>query len=184
VLVLLADHELNASSFAARVTASTDADPYACVTSALATLSGPKHGTASLEVMRFADGLGGPDAVPSAIRALRKQGRVPPGFGHRLYPHGDPRARPLLDAAARIGGGKRVQTLLAIADATTDAHPSVDLGLAAVVAALGLPPSVMPGLFAIARTAGWIAHGLEQRTAGHLLRPRARYVGIPAARAP
>ncbi|MBL9017335.1 MAG: citrate synthase [Myxococcales bacterium] len=179
-LVLLADHELNASSFTARIAASTDADPYACVAAALATLTGRKHGSASLEVSRFADEVGAPDAARSAVRALRRKGQVPPGFGHPLYAHGDPRALPLLDAADRIGG-KRARTLLAIVEATTDAKPTVDVGLAALVAALGAPDAAGPGLFAVARSAGWLAHALEQRLAGHLLRPRARYVGAPVA---
>ncbi|MBL0217619.1 MAG: citrate synthase [Myxococcales bacterium] len=179
VLVLLADHELNASSFTARVTASTDANPYACVAAALATLSGPKHGSASLEVAQFADEVGSPEAAKAAVRALRKQGQVPPGFGHPLYATGDPRTPPLLDAAARIGHARRTRTLLAVVAATTDAFPSVDVGLAALVAALGVPASAGPGLFAVARSAGWLAHALEQRAAGHLLRPRARYVGVP-----
>jgi len=182
VLVLLADHELNASSFTARVTASTDADPYACIAAALATLSGPRHGSASLEVSAFGDELGSPEAARAAVRALRKKGQVPPGFGHPLYPSGDPRTAPLLEAAARrAGSSKQTRTLLALVDATKDAHPSVDVGLAALVAALGAPPSAGPGLFAVARTAGWLAHALEQRAAGFLLRPRARYVGVPIA---
>ena len=181
VLVLLADHELNASSFTARITASTDADPYACVAAALATLSGPKHGSASLEVIQFADEVGSPEAAKLAVRALRRKGQVPPGFGHPLYAAGDPRAAPLLDAAARLGTTRRARTLLAIVAATTDASPSVDVGLAALVAALGAPPSAGPGLFAVARSAGWLAHALEQRAASTLLRPRARYVGVPVA---
>ncbi len=84
VLVLLADHELNASSFAARVAASTGADPYACIAAALATVSGPLHGSASEAIARFADGVGGPDGVRSALSALRRSGSVPPGFGHPL----------------------------------------------------------------------------------------------------
>lgn len=179
VLVLLADHELNASSFAARVAASTEADPYACVAAALATLSGPRHGSASLEVARFADEVGGPGAARAAVRALAKKGQVPPGFGHTLYPLGDPRAPPLLAVASTLGANRRARTLLAIVEATRDAAPTVDVGLAALVAALGLPPSIGPGLFAVARAAGWLAHALEQRAAGFLLRPRARYTGVP-----
>jgi citrate synthase len=110
------------------------------------------------------------------VRALRKRGLLPPEFGHPLYPEGDPRTGPLLECA-RGSGARRARTLLAIVDATTDARPNVDIGLAAVTAALGAPPSAAPGLFAVARTAGWLAHALEQRAAGYLLRPRARYVG-------
>jgi citrate synthase len=176
-LVVLADHELNASSFTARVAASTGADPYACIAAALATLSGPRHGTAVDEVARFADELGSPDAARAAVRALRKRGQMPPGFGHPLYPAGDPRATPLLAAAAR-SANRRARTLLAIAEATTGSAPTVDVGLAAFVASIGAPASAGSGLFAVARTAGWLAHAIEQRAAGFMLRPRARYTGV------
>ena len=175
-LVLLADHELNNSSFTARVVASTDADAYACIAAALASLSGPRHGTASELFSRFADEVGDPDSAKSAVRALRKKGDVPPGFGHQLYPAGDPRAQPLL-AAARGATNKRARTMLAIVDAVRDAAPTVDVGFAVLVASLGAPPPAASGLFAVARSAGWIAHVIEQSAAGVLMRPRARYVG-------
>ncbi len=177
-LILLADHELNASSFTARVAASTLADPYACIGAALASLSGPRHGSASEAIASFADEVGGPEHARTAVRALRRKGEVPLGFGHPLYPAGDPRALPLL-AAARGTSSKRARTLLAIVDATTEAAPSVDVGMAALIAALGVSPAAGSGLFAVARSAGWLAHALEQRAAGFLLRPRARYTGVP-----
>lgn len=191
-LVLLADHELNASSFTARIAASTGADPYACIAAALATLSGPRHGSAAEIIARFADDVGGPEHARAAVRALRKKRDVPPGFGHLLYPAGDPRAAPLLAIARELAPDrslKRARTLLAIVDAVAEsarrdkhrAEPNVDVGLAALVAALGLVPAAASGLFAIARSAGWLAHVLEQRAAGFLLRPRARYVGVPLA---
>jgi len=175
-LVLLADHELNNSSFTARVVASTDADAYACIAAALASLSGPRHGTASERFSQFADEVGDPDSAKAAVRALRKKGDVPPGFGHPLYPAGDPRTQPLL-AAARGSTHKRARTMLAIVDAVREAQPTVDVGFAVLVASLGAPPPAASGLFAVARAAGWIAHVIEQRAAGVLLRPRARYVG-------
>jgi citrate synthase len=178
-LVLLADHELNASSFTARIAASTDAGPYACVAAALATASGPKHGSASEQVARFAAGVGSPEAARAQVRALRKRGEVPPGFGHPIYPAGDPRAPPLLEAAASLPHARQARTLFAIVEATTDAAPNSDIGLAALCAALGAPPQTGSALFAVARAAGWLAHALEQRAAGHVLRPRARYTGVP-----
>ena len=187
-LVLLADHELNASSFTARIAASTGADPYACVGAALATLSGPKHGAAPELVARFADEVGGPEHAKAAVRALKKRGEEPPGFGHTLYPAGDPRAVPLLAMAKDLLGSsrspfaRRARTLFAIIDAVgSKAAPSVDVGLAALVAALGVQPAAGSGFYAIARSAGWLAHALEQRAAGFLLRPRARYTGVPVS---
>jgi citrate synthase len=96
-----------------------------------------------------------------------------------VYPGGDPRAPPLLEAAARLPLARHARTLFAIVDATTDAAPNSDIGLAALVAALGAPPATGTGLFAVARAAGWLAHAVEQRAAGYLLRPRARYTGTP-----
>jgi citrate synthase len=183
-LVLLADHELNASTFTARVAASTQAGPYACVAAAMATLSGPRHGTASEAVARFAAQVGSPAAARAQVRALRKRGELPPGFGHPMYAAGDPRAPPLLEAAARLPLARHARTLFAIVDATTHAAPTIDVGLVALVVALGAPAGTVPGLFAVARTAGWLAHALEQRAADYLLRPRARYIGPEPRRAP
>jgi citrate synthase len=187
-LVLLADHELNASSFTARVAASTHADPYACVAAALATLSGPRHGSAAEAVCRFADEVGSADDARAAVRALRREGGAPPGFGHPLYPSGDPRAAALLAALGRPAD-RRSRTLLAVVEAMAaptrreGAHPAaaptVDVALAVLVSSLGVAPSAASGIFAVARSAGWLAHALEQRAAGFLLRPRARYTGPP-----
>ncbi|HEY0250790.1 MAG TPA: citrate/2-methylcitrate synthase [Kofleriaceae bacterium] len=180
-LIVLADHELNASSFAARVVASTGADPYACFAAALAAVSGPKHGSAAEELARFADTAGTPDRAMKLVREMRNRGEAPPGFGHRLYPEGDPRTAPMLEIA-RTSSVKRAKIMCAIVDALaaekkSRIYPTADVGLAALVASLGLSATAGSGLFAVARSAGWLAHVLEQRAAGYLLRPRARFIG-------
>jgi citrate synthase len=168
-LVLSAEHELNASTFAARVAASTGADPYAVVLAGIATLSGPKHG-------------GMTDRVEAMFRARRSPDEdAPLGFGHPLYPDGDPRTAPLLAAARGAAGqGSVLEALFARVDAmAARGRPAatVDVGLAATSIALGLEPGLASMLFAFGRTAGWMAHAIEQYGMGELIRPRARYVG-------
>ncbi len=181
-LVLCADHELNASTFAARVAASTGADLQACLLAALAAFSGPRHGTASHEVEELLRAIGRGRAEP-AVRARTLRGQGIPGFGHRLYPAGDPRAAALL---ARLPKGARLAPLFALITATRrlrGEHPNIDAALVGVARAVGLPAGAAAALFAVGRTAGWIAHVFEQRLEPGLLRPRARYVG-PAATPP
>jgi citrate synthase len=123
----------------------------------------------------------GPEGAIRVVRQRLRRGEMIPGFGHRLYPGGDPRATPLLAHAEALAPSNRVvRTVRAFADAMALAaqeRPTVDLALCALAAALGLPPGGAVALFAAGRTAGWIAHALEQRRAGFALRPRARYVG-------
>lgn len=180
-LVLMADHELNASSFAARVAASTGADLYMCLTAALATVSGPEHGSAPDRVEALVDELRGVERVSAVLRARARRGEALPGFGHRLYRRGDPRNPPMLAWAQAVAPRSPVvRTLHALVEAAADAGedgPTCDLGLVALSAALGLPRGSASALFALGRSAGWIAHALEQRGQGFLLRPRARYVG-------
>ncbi len=180
-LVLLADHELNASSFAARIAASAEADGYAVVNAGLAVLSGTGHGAHSLRVEAMLNQIAKPSDARAAVRTMRERGIALPGFGHSLYPDGDPRGTALLGAAlARAGKRPRLQVVAAVLDATQGwAMPNIDFALAALCAAYDLPPGTGVTLFAIGRTAGWIAHAMEQRTAAYLLRPRARYVGVP-----
>jgi citrate synthase len=183
VLVLLADHELPASTFAARVAASTGADPYAVVTAALAALSGPRHGTAALAAGRFLAEVGRPAAAAAAVRALRERFQLPPGFGHRAYLNApDPRGAPLFELAERLAPEHPlVKTSRAVvaAAASDGAHPNVDFGFVTLAAALELPLAATAAWFAVGRCAGWLAHATEQRATGSLLRPRARYVGAP-----
>lgn len=180
-LILCADHELNASTFAARVVASTGADLYACVTGALSAMTGPRHGAASERIEAFLDEVREPDRARAAVLARSSRGEAIPGFGHPLYPGGDPRVPPLLEAAGQVArDGSRLDTLLAVTAAMEKAkreRPNLDFGLVAVARGLGLPRGSASVLFAIGRIAGWVAHALEQREQGHLLRPRAEYIG-------
>jgi citrate synthase len=180
-LVLCADHELNASSFAARVAASTGADLEACVIAALATFSGPRHGAESLRVQSLLDEALRPERARATLLARVQRGESLPGFGHRLYPHGDPRGPLLLSLAAGAARPTRslatLQALVSEAARLDLGAPNLDVGLLAVAHALRLPPWSGQVLFCVGRSAGWIAHVTEQRTSGELLRPRARYVG-------
>ncbi|MEC7524843.1 MAG: citrate synthase family protein [Myxococcota bacterium] len=178
-LVACADHELNVSTFAARVTASSGADLYACVGAALYAFSGPKHGAASLRLEAFVR-----ECVSVGVeRALRDRiarGDTVPGFHHPLYPDGDPRAAPLLALAREGDASPERDVAFALADAVpraTGAHPNLDLALYALARSMGGGPDLASALFGVGRTAGWIAHALEQRESPALLRPRARYTG-------
>jgi citrate synthase len=180
-LTLCADHELNPSTFAARIAASSGADLYACISAALATLSGPKHGGACDRVEAMLVEAGEASRAGAFVRERARRGEAIPGFGHPLYPTGDPRAAPLLDAARAIAGkSPAVRTIHSITRAMSEdgrEAPTVDLGLVALASALELPRGSAVAIFAIGRTAGRVAHVLEQRRADFVLRPRARYVG-------
>lgn len=177
-LVVVADHGLTASTLAARVTASTGADLYSCVLAALAALSGPKHGGAVHRIEALLDEAGAADQAADVVHRRLRRGETVPGFGHPLYRGGDPRAAPLLELG-RESEHPRVKTAFAVIEAMEAAGhppPSVDFGLVVASDALGLPAGSAAGLFALGRAAGWIAHVFEQREAGWMLRPRARYV--------
>lgn len=179
-LVLIADHEFNASTFVARCVASTGATPYAVVSAALSALSGRRHGGASARAEAlFAEiARGGDPMVVMAGRLAR--GEELPGFGQFLYPTGDPRAVAILDAIVQALPKARTQIESAAAAGTrlTRLHPNVDFALAAAAAGLGLPHNAALALFVIGRTVGWIAHAIEQYESGTLIRPRARYTGV------
>jgi len=178
-LVLIADHELNASTFVARCVASTGATPYAAVAAALGALSGRFHGgeTERAEGL-FRELLEGSD--PMAIMAGRlARGERLPGFGQPLYPDGDPRATAILAVLAQAAPELHALAITAaeIGLRLIGRHANVDFGLAAAAIGLGLPRSAALGLFVIGRTVGWIAHAIEQYESGVLIRPRARYLG-------
>jgi citrate synthase len=178
-LVLLADHELNVSTFAARVAASAHADPYAAVLAGLAALSGPRHGAASDRAEALVAEVEASGDAARAIHERERRGEMVPGFGHPFYARGDPRARLLLETVRALPGGARAaEASFAAIEAMERAGkppPNVDMALVALRAALGMPRGAAAGLFAVGRAAGWIAHVLEQYRAGVLLRPRARY---------
>ncbi len=181
-LVLCADHELNASTFTVRCVASTGASPYACVLAGIAALRGPRHGGMTARVAALLPGLLAAPDPAAAFAALLARGEELPGFGHPLYPAGDVRAKALLRllAAARPKDPmvRKAQALAAAAAEIAGQPPTIDFALALLANRLGLPPSAPLGLFTLGRTAGWVAHLLEQARSPALIRPRARYVGL------
>lgn len=181
-LGLLADHDLAASTLAVRVAASARAHPYAAVSAGLGVLEGPLHGAAGgLAHRLLLDVLDHGTAAPVVADELRAGRRVP-GLGHRLYPGEDPRARTLFalleempDAAPALAAARDVVTTTA---RHTPLHANVDLALAVFTVSSGMPASAAETLFAVARTAGWIAHALEEYGEPPLrMRPSGRYVG-------
>jgi citrate synthase len=172
-LVLLADHELNASTFAARVAVSTGASLWAGALAGLCALNGPRHGTAAREVRVLAEDLGGASAE-AELRDWLGEGRHVPGFGHRLYPHGDVRVPALLDAFEEPAGFAAFRRA---GESVTGELPNIDYALAAMTARFDLPSSAPMTLFALGRSVGWLAHMIEQIQSGQLIRPRAHYVG-------
>jgi citrate synthase len=183
-LVLLADHELNASTFTVRCAASTGLNLYDAIIAGLVALKGPKHGGAGVLAAQFVKALADREVAP-VIRERVALGERFAGFGHGVYKHGDPRARALLEALARAGAADKLTREIPerIAEATGE-FVNIDYALAVLVHALGLPPGHELVLFAMSRTVGWIAHASEQLQHGRLIRPRARYIGPAPGRSP
>lgn len=180
-LILCADHELNVSSFTARCVASAGATPYAVVMGGLAALQGVKHGKATEHVEAFLQEARTPAGVGKVMASRLRRGEKIPGFGHPLYPGGDPRGKALLELVATM-----FPKSPAVAIATAAAEeafklmgekPSIDFGLVIVARALNLPPGGALTLFAVGRTIGWIGHAIEQYQRDRIIRPRARYIG-------
>ncbi len=187
-LILYAEHEMNASTFAARVTASTVSDLYSAVTSGVGTIKGPLHGGAGEAVMLDLQEMGTLENVePFVMKALTAKRRFM-GFGHRVYKSGDPRARILRGMAEevcqRAGQSRWYQMSAKLHEVVTrekGMHPNVDFYSASLFLALGLPVDLNVPVITVARTAGWTAQLLEQYADNRLFRPRAAYVG-PARR--
>jgi citrate synthase len=183
-LILHADHELNASTFAARVTAGTLADMYAAITSAIGALSGPLHGGANEQVIRMLQRIGEPERVESYLQdALAHKERVM-GFGHRVYRTEDPRASHLRIISQELGqraNDTRWYEMSRRIEAYMKEHKqlnaNVDFYSASVYYLLGIPIDLDTPIFATSRIAGWTAHVLEQYANNRLIRPRAEYVG-------
>jgi citrate synthase len=190
-LILCADHELNVSSFTARCVASAGSTPYAVVIAGLSALEGFRHGGAGARVEAMLDGMrsefagrrrGDQErALRRALAVRLRRGETVGGFGHPLYPEGDPRARALLDLMrTHIADSDDLSYVDAFAEAATSLMreaPNVDFALAALGRVLRLPPGAPLMVFAIGRTVGWIGQAIEQYATGQLIRPRARYVG-------
>jgi len=182
-LVLCADHELNSSTFTARVVASAEANPYAVVLAGLAALGGFQHGGATEQATAFLREVGEPSRVRLVIAERLRRGERLPGFGHRLYPDRDPRAVVLLSLLAEAYPTSPAlalaNTVIREATAVTSGAPTIDFALAVLEHTLQLPYGTGLTLLAIGRTAGWIGHALEQYQSQRLIRPRARYIGVP-----
>lgn len=185
-LVLCADHELNASAFAARVAASTGASLHASASAGLATLSGPQHGGATARAYALIGESLRQRRPDELVREYLRRGDVLAGFGHPLYPDGDPRASLLLDQLStlhpRRAAMRGIRQLSGAVELQCGRRPSLDFALAAIVSIYGWSADAALALFAAGRMAGWLAHALEQRASGGLIRPRATYAGVPPMR--
>jgi citrate synthase len=181
-LILCADHELNVSSFAARCVASAGSNPYAVVIAGLAALEGPRHGGASARVESMLGAMRRGKDLRGAVDARLRRGEPIDGFGHPLYPHGDPRATALIELLrglyAKSAELAFVMEFAAAVAAASHEKPNIDFALAALARVLRLPSGSPVTLFAIGRTMGWIGHAIEQYETGQLIRPRAKYVGV------
>lgn len=186
VLLLHADHEFNASTFTARVAASTNADEYSCLTAAICALKGPLHGGANEQVYLLLDGIrsSGQTVAEYLGSRLANHEKIM-GFGHRIYKHGDPRSFYLHDYAKIMAQHYDQMALFNLAEAvaaymwqTKQLKPNVDFYAAIIYHCLGVPHDIFTPIFAVSRTAGWLAHIREQKAASYLIRPSSHYTGV------
>ena len=184
LLMLHVDHGLNASTFAARVTASTQADMHAGITSAIATIQGPLHGGANQRVMEMLDQIDNVEAVQEYIEGMLSEGKRIMGFGHRVYKTEDPRARHLRVWSERLCHRANLSHLYEISHRIEQVvrkakgiFPNVDFYSATVQHALGIPKEYFTTVFVASRIAGWIAHIREQYADNRLIRPTSKYLG-------
>ncbi len=187
-LILYAEHELNASTFTARVVTSTESDLHSAVVAAIGALKGRLHGGANEKVMDLLKAAGGPDTAEKWLReALARKERVM-GFGHRVYKAGDVRAgilkayaRRAAEAAGELKWEEMAEVFERVLAAEKNLHPNLDWPAGRLFHALGLEVPLYTPIFVMSRVAGWSAHVIEQAAHNRLIRPRARYTG-PAAR--
>lgn len=183
-LVLSADHEFNASAFAARVVASTGANLYGSTMAGLVAINGPRHGGLTRRVTAMLHDLKESADIDSALEKMAGDGPLP-GFGHPLYPDGDVRAAALLamlrEATPTSPELAFCERVVAAVERLTDRRPNVDFATVTMERVLGLPKDSALAMFLLGRTVGWIAHALEQAAHGALIRPRARYIGPRAS---
>ena len=189
-LILHADHELNASTFAARVTAATLSDIYSAATSAIGALKGPLHGGANEDVIKMLLAVGTPEkAVAKAHDMMARKAKIP-GFGHRVYRTEDPRATHLRVLSEELGKRTGHEELYLMSKRVEETvrnekklNPNVDFYSASTYYSLGIPIDLFTPIFAVSRMSGWTAHILEQYTNNRLIRPRAEYLGKPDGQA-
>ena len=176
-LIVMADHELAASTLAVRVAASFKADPYTTMSAGLGAVAGTWHGGASRQVEELLAAIASGQTAAEALSRVVRGDQPLPGFGHPLYPDGDPRAKALLRLARTFGPTPNVNALIKTAAARHLPRPNVDLGLAALAHTLGLRSGAGETLFGVGRLAGWLAHAIEEYTDRSRLRLRALYTG-------
>ncbi len=183
-LIMLADHGLNASTFAARVTIATESDIYSAVTSAVGTLKGDLHGSANQRAMEMFLKVGKPEMAEKYVASLFEQKKKVPGFGHRIYKTEDPRAPQFREIAEKLCRGTKNEVWFQVAQEVEKAvrkvkpiPPNVDFYSAIVLYVVGIPVDFFTTIFAMSRVAGWTAHVLEQLEDNRLIRPEAEYTG-------
>lgn len=180
-LVLCADHELNASAFTVRCVAGTGATLYAAVEAGICAAQGPRHGAFTNRVEGFLTDMAHRQDIEDAVLHRLRNGDPVPGFGHPLYPDGDPRAAALFGMMKQShGDDPAFLRALRIARVMEDAgglRPSIDFAIGALGATLRMLPGAGLAVFVLGRTAGWIGHAIEQYRSGQMIRPRARYTG-------